>query len=124
MPTNRAKYLIHGIVLFAMVYRSFVQLPTKIYLCKVLFLLFCSPFLDNPLRKQIPREATTIHGPGTDHPGSPSTTTIANGYTESHDLAQPAQPEYHQYGRTNGNYKPITVNINDNITKQIKKYKL
>ncbi|RYR37736.1 hypothetical protein Ahy_A09g042617 isoform B [Arachis hypogaea] len=80
-----------------MPYGPFMRLPNKIYLCKF-SLLFCSPFLDNPLRKRIHYNSTTTRGPGTDHPGSPSTAAIANGYTKK------PRPD-----NINDSYKPITI---------------
>nr|XP_025703715.1 uncharacterized protein LOC112805563 [Arachis hypogaea] len=53
---------------------------------------------------------TTMRGPGTDHPGSPSTTAITNDYAKRPRLVN-----------INDSYKPITVNRNDNTTRRIRK---
>ncbi|XP_057744769.1 uncharacterized protein LOC130962591 [Arachis stenosperma] len=62
---------------------------------------------DNPFH----HNSTTMRGPGTDHPGSPSTAAIANDYTKR---PRPVN--------INDSYKPITVNRNDNTTRRIRKY--
>nr|XP_025692462.1 uncharacterized protein LOC112794697 [Arachis hypogaea] len=53
---------------------------------------------------------TTMRGPGTDHPGSPSNTAITNDYAKRPPLVN-----------INGNYKPITVNRNDSTARRIRK---
>ncbi|XP_052109199.1 uncharacterized protein LOC107460736 [Arachis duranensis] len=70
-----------------------------------------TPGADNPLHKRIHYNSTTMRGTGTDHPGSPSTAAIANGYTKK------PRPD-----NINDSYKPITVNRNDNTTRRIRKY--
>ncbi|XP_057745274.1 uncharacterized protein LOC130963143 [Arachis stenosperma] len=62
---------------------------------------------DNPFH----HNSTTMRGPGTDHPGSPSTAAIANDYTKR---PRPVN--------LNDIYKLITVNRNDNTTRRIRKY--
>ncbi|XP_057760925.1 uncharacterized protein LOC130981349 [Arachis stenosperma] len=53
---------------------------------------------------------TTMRGPGTDHPGSPSNTVITNDHAKRPRLVN-----------INSNYKPITVNRNDSTARRIRK---